>query len=382
MRRMKRIIAVLCAAVMLVSVCACENGGAGKQESFPVYEGSGEPSKVENDIAECFTIYEYEDGGSLIETSSGDRLLAVPAGVSVTDTDEDTTVITLAPERIYMAASAVMCFYDALEKTDDIRFSSLEAGDWYIENARSAMERGDMIYAGKYREPDYETLLSGGCDLSVQSTMTEHVPEVREKLEELGIPVFVDRSSYEPHPLGRCEWIKVYAHICGCPELGDKLYAEQKKHFDELSAIDTDTAARKTAAFFYISSSGRIVTRKSGDYITKMIEIAGGENVFDFPGEDNASSSVTVEPEQFYASAKDADIIIYNCTIGGDISGLDELISKNSLLADFKAVREGNVWATDRSVYQEIMKTGEILTDFNTVLVGADREPEYLYKLQ
>ena len=382
MRRMKRITALLCAAVMLVNVCACGNGGAGQNGELPVYEGSGAPVKTENDIAECFTIYEYEDGGSLIETSSGDRLLVLPEGASAGNAGDNTTVITLSPERVYMAASAVMCFYDALEKTGDIRFSSLEADDWYIDSAREAMERGDMIYAGKYREPDYETLLSGGCDLSVQSTMTEHVPEVREKLEELGIPVFVDRSSYEPHPLGRCEWIKVYAHICGCPELGDKLYAEQKKHFDELSGNDGENTERKTAVFFYISSAGRIVTRKSGDYITKMIELAGGDNVFDFPGDDNASSSVTIEPEQFYTAAKDADVIIYNCTIAGEISTLDELIAKNSLLADFKAVRDGNVWATDRSLYQEIMKTGEILTDFSTVFTGSGLEPEYLYRLE
>ena len=29
-------------------------------------------------------------------------------------------------------------------------------------------------------------------------------------IEDLDIPVFVDYSSYESHPLGRTEWIKVY----------------------------------------------------------------------------------------------------------------------------------------------------------------------------
>ncbi|HBI52315.1 MAG TPA: hypothetical protein DDX72_05990, partial [Ruminococcaceae bacterium] len=127
MRIMKRIAALFCTAVMLVNVCACGNGGAGQNGELPVYEGSGAPVKTENDTAECFTIYEYEDGGSLIETSSGDRLLVLPDGASAGNAGDNTTVITLSPERVYMAASAVMCFYDALEKTGDIRFSSLEA---------------------------------------------------------------------------------------------------------------------------------------------------------------------------------------------------------------------------------------------------------------
>ena len=380
MKVTRRIAAVICTGMMIINLCGCNT--ATEADALPLFESCGEPLKLENDIAECFTIYEYSNGGSLIETNSGDRLLVVPEGEKAPAVNSSTTVISLSPERIYMAASAVMCFFDALERIDDIRFSALEAGDWYIENARDAMEAGEMVYAGKYREPDYETLLAEGCDLSVQSTMTEHVPEVREKLEELGIPVFVDRSSYEPHPLGRCEWIKVYAHICGCPELGERLFNDQKAHFDALAVNDTGNEARLTAAFFYISSSGRIVTRKSGDYITKMIEIAGGENVFDFVGDDNASSSVTVEPEQFYADAKDADVIIYNCTIGGEIADIGELISKNSLLADFRAVKNGNVWATNRSVYQEIMKTGEILTDLSNIFSGSDRELEYLYRLQ
>ena len=201
---------------------------------------------------------------------------------------------------------------------------------------------------------------------------------MKEKLEELGIPVFVDRSSYETHPLGRCEWVKVYARIAGCPELGEKLFNEQKAHFEELDNVQF---SGKSAVFFYITSSGRIVTRKAGDYITKMIEMAGGSNVFDFLGDDSALSSVTLEPEQFCLHAKDADIIIYNCNISGEIHSVEELTAKNELLKDFRAVKNGNVWCTGRSVYQDIMKTGNILTDLHTVFFGTGEETTYLYKV-
>ena len=40
--------------------------------------------------------------------------------------------------------------------------------------------------------------------------MILHSPKVQEMIEDLDIPVFVDYSSYESHPLGRTEWIKVY----------------------------------------------------------------------------------------------------------------------------------------------------------------------------
>ena len=45
--------------------------------------------------------------------------------------------------------------------------------------------------------------------------MIYHSPEVKEQLEKLGVPVLVERSSYEQDPLGRMEWVKVYGALVG-----------------------------------------------------------------------------------------------------------------------------------------------------------------------
>ena len=45
--------------------------------------------------------------------------------------------------------------------------------------------------------------------------MIYHNPEVKEKLEEFGIPVLVEHSSYESHPLGRTEWVKALRRPAG-----------------------------------------------------------------------------------------------------------------------------------------------------------------------
>ena len=54
-----------------------------------------------------------------------------------------------------------------------------------------------------------------------------------------------------------------------------------------------------------------------------------------------ALSTMTIQMESFYASAVDADIMIYNSTIDGEIRTIDELLTKSPLLADCKAVQEG-----------------------------------------
>ena len=50
--------------------------------------------------------------------------------------------------------------------------------------------------------------------------------------------------------------------------------------------------------------------------------------------------------------------------------------------ADFKAVKEGNVWVTDDSMYQHTDTIGELITDLNLMLTGGSEEDmTFLHKL-
>ena len=369
--------AVILFAVMLTGCSQAET----IPEKYIEIDGLTFSERAELTYAEQFAIDRYNDGYSVIHTMNGESFLLVPEGMEIPDgLSEDIVVIKKPTGNIYLAATSAMGLFAELEKGEAVKFSGTKADDWHIGYARNAMENGTMLYAGKYREPDYEMLLENECALSIQSTMIDHSPEVKDKLNELGITVFVDYSSYESHPLGRSEWIKVYGEMTDTSELARQLFEAQS---DELSGI-SENSTGKTAAFFYISTSGQIVTRKSGDYITKMIELAGGENVFENLGDDKATSSVTIEPEQFYLQAKDADFIIYNSTIGGEVTTIDELIAKNELIADLKAVQNGNVWCTKENLFQETMKLGTVISDLNSIFTGnaEEKPPVFLFRLE
>ena len=119
-------------------------------------------------------------------------------------------------------------------------------------------------------------------------------------------------------------------------------------------------------------------------FITKMIELAGGKNAFKTIGGEESASSITMEAEQFYSLAKDADIIIYNSTIDGEITSLEQLIAKNEILSDFKAVREGNVWCTKPALYQDSGKLGTAISELD--LIFSDNYEvatlEFFFKLE
>lgn len=330
-------------------------------------------------FAEGFAVDYYPEGLTLLTIAGESRYLVVPqGGEAPAGLAADIVVLQQPLSNIYMATTPVMCHFDALDALGQVRLSGTQTEDWYLENVKQAMETGAIAYGGKYNAPDYELILAEGCDLSIHSAMISRAPEVKEKLEELGVPVLADQSSTEPHPLGRVEWIKLYGVLTGREAEAAAIFDREAAYLDSLSDLG---ATGKTVAFFYINSSGQAVVRKPGDYITKMIQLAGGDYVFDsLDGE--GANSVAMEMEQFYAAAKDADVLIYNSTIGGEYATLGDLTATHSLLEDFKAVQTGQVWCTGKTLYQDTTHLGLMISDIHQLLTQEGlTELNYLYKL-
>ena len=331
-----------------------------------------------------FTVDLYEGDRALACIADGTRYLFVPAGDAPQGIAEDVTVLERPLSNIYLASSSTLCLFAALGAVDCVSHVSVTQETCTVEAFTQAIASGDIVYGGKYSAPDYEAFLNGGCRLAVENTMIYHTPEVREKLMQLGIPVIVEQSSLESAPLGRLEWIMLWGAMF------DKVSAAQEV-LDRQAQLIADVEARVaaqpldcTVAFFYINANGAAVVRKPGDYVAKMIAMAGGTYAFaQLAGADeNRSSSTTLEMEAFYAQAKDADVIIYNSTVAGRLKGLDELVALNPLLADFKAVKNRRAWCCEQNVYQQMTATGEVVVDLHEAIADTERdELTFLFRL-
>ncbi len=409
----------------------------------PEIDGLRFVSSEKNDVAEYFRLSVYEDASGakyqLLETAGGlHRYLIAPADAQVSDRKSDhftaraseansannekkgdaleLTVLQQPLTTTYVAASAVMAPLCDLGAVSQIRFSGLREEGWYVDEARTAMKKGSMLFAGKYSEPDYETLLREGCDLALESTMIYRSPEVIEKLSALGISVYIDYSSYEPHVLGRLEWIRVYGALFGHEEKAQQWYASERDRIraiqkdaetssgeasqsgksteksetktsrnskNEASSIGsssgragTDTTAdlRPTVVYFYVNSSGQIQVRQPHDYIPELLELAGARYLApDMKGlSGSRKSNVTVSLEDFYSSCKDADYLIYSATLDRPLSSIQELLGKNALFADFRAVKEGHVYTTDKDFYQLSDRMADFAEDVSRMLQDQD----------
>lgn len=319
------------------------------------------------DYAQQFTADCYEGGYTMVSIpDSGQKFLVVPQDAAEVDSlPADVTVLRQPVENIYLVSTSVMDLILHLDALDSITLSGTKAEGWYLPEAKQAMEAGRIAYAGKYSAPDYEQILAANCSLAIQNTMILHTPEVKEQLEHFGIPVLVERSSYESGPLERMEWIKLYGILLGKEDTAEQVFAAQEA---TIAPLLEQEPTGKSCAFFSLSSNNLATVRKGSDYVAKMIEMAGGAYVFsDLTDNGNSLATMNLPLEDFYAGAKDADVLIYNSAIEGTIASVSQLTEKFPLLSEFKAVQNGQVWCTSQSLFQQSMELADLILDMNKV---------------
>ncbi len=377
---MNRKIVITLLLAFFILLTACTGGAQGEQVETAEHTLTGH---MDLQYAEEFTVDYYSDGTSLITVHGEFPFLLVPEGVSVSEEAIGDAVVIQQPlNNIYQASSAMMDPFLQIGALDRIRMTSTNESNWAIQEVLDALEDGSLLYVGKYSAPDFEMIMTEGCNFIMENTMIYHTPEIKEKLESLGFPVMVEYSSYEPHPLGRLEWIKLCGLLVGTYDEAEEFYNKQLELAGDLQEAKTD----KTVAFFHISSVGAAVVRKPGDYVSKMIELAGGHYVFDHIDgqDDNALSTMNMQMESFYAGAKDADILIYNSTIVEGMDTIEELLQTSSVLADFKAVKTGDVWCSEHDLFQRSSAIAGMIKDFNAVITDTAESDQltFLHKLK
>ena len=358
-------------------------------------------SEMHTDYAQGFKVYYYEGGYKLINVEGSAQYLLIPEGGRVPENLPEGIVKLQAPiDQIYLAATSAMSLFFAMGGEDKLLFTGTDASGWQIKGPARAIETGAIKYAGKYSAPDYELMVGSACDVAIESTMILHAPDVKEKLEDLGIPVFIDTSSYESHPLGRTEWIRLYGAMVDMETQADKFFEKQKGILDEVESLAKEERIEPvpTVAFFSVTTQGRVSVRRADDYIPKMISLAGGRYILDsLVSEDKKGGTETISMEEFVSRASDVDYLIYNATIENSLKDLDSLKSLDPIFEDFKAVKEAaaggagegsdsggaggisenpggvpRVWQVGKSMYQSTDTAAEFTQDIYNMLHGGD----------
>jgi iron complex transport system substrate-binding protein len=88
---------------------------------------------------------------------------------------------------------------------------------------------------------------------------------------------------------------------------------------------------------------------------------------------------MNIQMETFYATAKDADILIYNSTIEGQLDSIAQLKEKSPVFADFRAVQQDSVWCTEQNLFQQTTGAADMITDLNRIFTGQGDSEKLTY---
>ncbi|MBR1450147.1 MAG: hypothetical protein IJ591_00360, partial [Lachnospiraceae bacterium] len=131
-------------------------------------DGQRPSGKISLSYAEGFDIIKY-DNYRLISIYGADDFLLVPEGESIpsvtdgrTGKEVNITILQQPLDNTYLVSTSVMDLVRQIDALDYIRLSGTKAEDWSVKDAADIMRDGKIVYAGKYRTPDYELILSEG----------------------------------------------------------------------------------------------------------------------------------------------------------------------------------------------------------------------------
>lgn len=383
---MKKWLALLLAAMLLLSLAACggsnadnDNKNSNNSSNADTSQNDTQQPEEENydgklasdgfmelDYANRFSIEQFKGGYRMITLKDDEeeiRYLTVPEDMSVpAELDDDVCVLQLPITCVYTSSTAVTSICSAMGAMDPIQLVQTET--WYLEDVAARMEAGTVKYAGAAKSPDYELISSCGAQLYLSSVSPSE--EVVAKFAELGIPNLAEQTSLESHPLGRVEWAKVFGVLFGAEDKAETYFEEQKAL---MAQVGTDEDLGKTVALGYVSGD-KCCIRNGKDYFVQMIDMVGGTYVC-ADVEPEKSGNTNVSFEEFYAKFGEAEYFFY-IQWGEKFYSIEEMVAFNPLFADFKAVQNGNVWISSPDFAQSVASIAEIASDMSTILTSED----------
>ena len=390
---MKRSLALVLLAVLAMSTllfAACDKKENEQQGITVAYSQLTSTGKEENTFAELFFIEHLKDENekaySKIEVFDKEKKLdtswlLLPEGVDkVSGAPAGVNIMTFRDRQNIMVSSAsTMALINAMDALSKVPMTTADT-TWRIQEIKDAIDKGTVKEVGKYSKPDYEQIISIGAEkhvtFAVFSTMLDSVPDVYDQLTKTcNLRIMRDQSSYESHPLGRTEWIKIYGEIFDMRDKSDAVFNGQVEILNETtSKINVPEAERKTVLIFYTTSTkDTFYVRNAADYVTELVNLGGGKQVAEIgPGK---SGNTKMTQESFIQECSQADYVLYNWTSGASgvkDESLQGLIDARlgDWFKDFKAYKEGNVWRTSNDFYQKMDKMGEMVADIYKMLYG------------
>ncbi len=248
------------------------------------------------------------------------------SGLEVTDDVGRTVILPRPAERVVSLTPANTEIVFALGAEEKLVGVTTYCN--YPEEAQEKEKIGNII------EVDLEAVVRLQPDLVLAGSLTP--PEVVEKIEKLGYPVFVCDAKTIAQVI---EDVKKVALLLGMDREGKALSKTMERGVEDIVNAISALSQKERPKVFHLIWHDPLWTAGKDTFIHEFIALAGGENVVS-----DLTGYVTLDLEELLR--RDPDIITVVSTHGGENLPYNFVLS-DERLKSLKALQHGRVFAVD-----------------------------------
>lgn len=243
--------------------------------------------------------------------------------------------ISVPARKIALLHTSYFSYFKVCQATDNIAAIS-EAKYLYDQEMYDKVQAGLVPQVSFGESLNKEKLLELGVDLVINVGFPDAPNKELDFLESLGIPVLIFSEWQEPHPLGRAEWVKIVGAVTGTESRAEEYFKNTVTEYEKLRELASQTT-NKPEVICNLPYKGIWYLPGGNSYMGNLISDAGGN----YAWKDNRDTGgIQKSFEAVYAKGLEAPFWINP----GFSQTLEEVFISDERLADFRAVKEGNVF--------------------------------------
>ncbi len=268
-----------------------------------------------------------------------DQYLILPKGSVEKEGLEQKNIIYLPLGKWAVSSTTHIGFMSALGEAD--RIVGCTSPDRVYNSELSARYLcGELTRIGSDMEFNFESVLGIEPDIILQ-TVFEGQRNKDRRLADTGVNLLYILEWMEPHPLGRAEWIKVFALLLNKKAEADSIFQLVSNHYCSLKKLAENMDA-KPLVMVGNNYNGTWYMPGGQNYMCRYLEDAG----FDYPlFETDSRGSLALNFENVLVQFRTADV-----WLGVSSRSLNNLLEEDPRYAVFDPINKNNVYSVNGRV--------------------------------
>jgi iron complex transport system substrate-binding protein len=245
--------------------------------------------------------------------------------------------ITVPVKSLYSGSTTQLGMLTELGQADVV-FGVATTANIVSPQIRQRATAGKVAEYAAGQRVDVETVIAGHPDVLV--TEGTGNPGYA-KLRDARVGVVADSEWLEATPLGRAEWVKVFAALTGTEKKAAQVY--DQLHDDYRRAAKKTAGMRPVEVLPGTLYQGSWSMPAGGSYAGRLVLDAGGSYPW---ADDKRTGTLQLNLESVYAKAGQAPL----CLVTSNWKTLDDALAADSRYGELAAVRNGQVWSATKAI--------------------------------